>query len=152
MLIRRRPETVSSVFPFPTEIDRMFDRLIKSTFSGVSEPFAGAPDFLPALDVSETDKHINVKAELPGVDPDKIDVNVHDDVLTISGHKEESKETKEENFFHSERRFGSFMRRIQLPTAVEPEKINARFKNGVLTITLDKAASVQPRKVKIVTD
>jgi HSP20 family protein len=94
----------------------------------------------PTVDVSETDKEIHVTAELPGMSEKDIDVSLSGDNLVIRGEKKAEKEEKGEQFYRRETSFGSFYRTIPLPAEVEADKIEARYKNGVLRITLPKSA------------
>lgn len=104
-----------------------------------------------ALDVlEENDKYI-VNASVPGVKPEDIDVTVSDNVLTIKGETKEEKEVKEANYHLRERRVGSFMRSIALPSAVKSDAIEAVNEQGVLTLTLPKSEEVKPKKIAIKT-
>jgi HSP20 family protein len=111
--------------------------------TGVSWPKA------PAVDVAETDKAYEVTAELPGMNEDNIEVKLADDVLTIKGEKRDEKEEKKKDYYVSERRFGSFQRAFTVPAGVDVSKIEANFKNGVLTVTLPKSALAQKSEKKI---
>jgi HSP20 family protein len=106
----------------------------------------------PAVDVSETDKEIIVKAEIAGIDPADLDVSLSGDVLTIRGEKKQEKVEKEEGRHRVERVFGSFTRSFTLPVPVQEDKVEASFKNGLLTLTLPKAESVQKKSIKINVD
>ena len=104
---------------------------------------------MPAVDVTETDKTYEINAELPGMDEKNIEVKVADDVLTIKGEKREEKEEKNKDYYLSERSFGSFQRSFQVPNGVDTDKIEASFKNGVLTVTLPKSTEAQRAEKKI---
>jgi HSP20 family protein len=104
---------------------------------------------MPAVDVSETDKGYEIKAELPGMEEKNIEVKLADGVLTIKGEKQEEKETKEKDYYVQERSFGSFQRTFQVPDNVDTNKIEANFKNGVLTVNLPKTAEAQKPAKKI---
>ena len=104
---------------------------------------------MPAVDVTETDKAFEIIAELPGMDEKNIEVKVADDVLTIKGEKREEKEEKNKDHYVSERSFGSFQRSFQVPSGVDTDKIDASFKNGVLTVTLPKSTEAQKAEKKI---
>ena len=104
---------------------------------------------MPAVDVTETDKAYEINAELPGMDEKNIEVKVADDVLTIKGEKREEKEEKNRDYYLSERSFGSFQRSFQVPNGVDTDKIEASFKNGVLTVTLPKSTEAQKAEKKI---
>jgi HSP20 family protein len=104
----------------------------------------------PAVDVRETRDNVIVKADLPGMEKEKISVSIHDGVLTLKGEKKEESETKGENFFRAERAYGAFYRAISLPTVVDEEKAKAVYKNGVLELTLPKTeAKDSSRKIEI---
>lgn len=131
-----------------SEMDRLFDRFFGGMWS--DEPgLSTGLGFLPSLDVSETEKEITVRAELPGVDPKDLNITISGQTLTLSGEKQESVERKDENFFHSERRFGSFRRTVQLPTPVDSEKVNAEFKNGVIHIRMEKVQAAIPKRITV---
>ena len=104
---------------------------------------------MPAVDVTETDKAYEINAELPSMDEKNIEVKVADDVLTIKGEKREEKEEKNKDYYLSERSFGSFQRSFQVPNGVDTDKIEASFKNGVLTVTLPKSTEAQKAEKKI---
>jgi HSP20 family protein len=103
----------------------------------------------PAVDVSEDDNAITVKAEVPGCKSDDIDVSVQGNTLTISGEKKHEEEKKEKGYYHFERASGSFRRDITLPADVDPSKVDASCKDGVLTLVLPKEAKARAVKVKI---
>jgi HSP20 family protein len=104
----------------------------------------------PAVDIVEQDKTYEVTAELPGMDEKNIEVKVANGMLTIKGEKKEEKEEKRKDYYHSERRYGSFERRFQIPEGVDTGKIDASFKKGVLTVMLPKSPEVQATEKKIV--
>ena len=102
-----------------------------------------------ALDVAEeADKYI-VKASVPGVKPEEVEITVTDNVLTIKGETKEDTEIKEENYHLRERRYGSFMRSATLPAPVNADKIEAVHENGVITLTLPKSETVKPKKIEL---
>ena len=103
----------------------------------------------PALDIAESDNEITVKAEVPGCKVEDIDISVHGNTLTISGEKKAEEEKKEKGYYHLERSYGSFRREVSLPGDVDPEKVEASCKNGVLTVTLPKSEKEKAVKVKI---
>ncbi len=102
-----------------------------------------------AVDVYEKDSNIIAEMNLPGIDPNNIDVSVEDDHLRISGSREESKEEKKKHYFSKEIRRGSFERIVRLPSAVQKNKVSAEYKNGELRITLPKAAETKTSKVNV---
>jgi HSP20 family protein len=105
--------------------------------------------FIPSLNVSEDDKHIEVTAELPGMDEKDIEVNVSNDFLTIKGEKKIEQEEKGKNYYRVERSFGSFHRAVPLSAEVDENKVQAAFKKGVLKITLPKKTPQQAQTKKI---
>jgi HSP20 family protein len=113
------------------------------------EDFPFAEPTWPALDVAERDDAVEVKAELPGVKPQDIELTMQGNTLVISGQKKEETEQKEKNFYRSERRYGSFRRTIPLPAGVDAAKIDASHKDGVLTILLPKSEQAKPKKITV---
>ncbi|HET7848769.1 MAG TPA: Hsp20/alpha crystallin family protein [Pseudolabrys sp.] len=151
---RRHP--LSEWNPFETvrrEIDRMFDDLWRFPFvssPGVSPPASGMRTAgAPAVDVVEKPGEFQITAELPGIDEKNLEVKCADGVLTIKGEKSEEKEESKQDYYLSERRFGSFQRSFRIPESVDPEKIDASFKNGVLTLKLPKSPEAQKSERKI---
>jgi HSP20 family protein len=132
------------------EVDRLFDRFLEEPF-GMLPAWAHSGNWMPAVDLSETDTHITVQAEVPGIDPRNIDVSVSGNILTLSGTKSESSERSERGVQYSERRFGSFRRRIDLPADVNADDVEAQHRNGVLTIRLKKVHTHRARRVQIKT-
>jgi len=140
------------------EIDRLFDNFHLGTWRGAPggmfhvEPFWRGEATLgkvPAVDIAERERAYEVAAELPGMDEQNIDVKFANGVLTIKGEKQEEKEEKKKDYYLSERRFGSFQRCFAVPDGIEADKIEASFKNGVLTVMLPKSAEAQKSEKKI---
>ena len=127
---------------------RNFDQLWDSLFGRGLEGRVGG-EWLPSLDLAETDNELVVKAELPGMDPKDIDISLSDGMLTIKGEKKQEKEEKKSDYHFVERSYGAFTRSIQLPKQVQREKINASYKNGLLRITLPKSEEAKKKEVKI---
>lgn len=98
---------------------------------------------VPKIDIKDTKSHLIVRAELPGMKEEEVDVEIADGVMTISGHKEEEKEVEGEGYFHKESHSGEFSRSFSLPSEIKAEKADAEMKNGILTIKLPK---IEPRK------
>lgn len=103
----------------------------------------------PAVDVIDEKDRIIVKAELPGMNKDDIDITVEDGVLTIKGEKKRETEIKKEGYYHLERRYGSFHRVIDLPDEVDENKVKATYKDGVLEINLPKKEETKRAEKKI---
>jgi len=106
-------------------------------------------DYLPAIDVAQTDKEVTVTAELAGMDQKDIELTLDKDILTLRGEKKQQNEHKDAKCFHRECSYGSFARSIQLPATVEQDKVKAEFKKGILTIHLPKAEAETPKAKKI---
>jgi HSP20 family protein len=108
-------------------------------------------EWMPAFDVSETDKELIVKGEVPGMDKKDINITVSDGMLTIRGEKKHEKKEENEQYHHVERRYGAFSRTMRLPHEVEADKVDATYKEGVLSIRLPKSEAVEPKKIEIKT-
>jgi HSP20 family protein len=135
---------------FRTEMDRLFDSFFVGGLPAWSErawpSFAG---WEPPVDVEETEKEVFVRAEVPGMKADDIDLSIHDNTLVISGEKKETEERKEGGYVYQERRYGSFRRQVSLPSAVDAETVSAEYKDGVLHVTLQKSQEALPKKIKV---
>jgi HSP20 family protein len=116
---------------------------------GLPSLFSEEATFTPAFDVSETDKELIVKTEVPGMDKKDININLSDGILTITGEKKQEKEDKNESYHSVERRYGKFSRSMRLPFEVEVDKVDATYKDGVLKITLPKSEAAKPQKIEI---
>lgn len=127
------------------DIDELWERFFREL--STIEPFR--QEWVPSLDVSETENNIVVKAELPGIDPKEIDISLTDDLLTIKGEKKQEKEEKDENYHRVERSYGAFTRSLRLPQEVRSEKIEANYKDGILKITLPKSEEAKRKEIKI---
>jgi HSP20 family protein len=124
-------------------MDRMFDRVldIDTSWQPVSWDLA--------LDVAETPDEFLVKASVPGINPDDLEITYTDNVLTIKGETKAEKDIKEEQYHLRERRYGSFSRSIALPSKVKAESIEANYDAGVLTLKLPKAEETKPKRISI---
>ena len=103
----------------------------------------------PALDVYDQKDDLIVKAEIPGLSKEEIDISLEGNMLTIKGEKRKEEEVKEEDYYRSERAYGAFSRSIELPAAVQTDRVNASFKNGVLEIRLPKTEEAKKNVVKV---
>lgn len=126
-------------------LDRMFDDRPIRLFPA----FGGGEQGYFPVDLLDTKEAIVVKASLPGVKPEDIDISVTGDVLTLKGESKEDQETKAENYYRRERRHGVYMRQFTLPGEVDAEHADAAFEDGVLTLRLPKAESVKPKTIKV---
>lgn len=125
---------------------RFFDRFFEDF--GLPEP-ADDRQWFPTIDVSETDDHVIVRAEVPGMDKKDINITMSEGLLTIQGEKKQEKEEEKENYRFVERRYGSFSRTLRVPVGVDADKIEAGYKDGVLKIAIPKSESEKSRKIEI---
>ena len=102
-----------------------------------------------AVDMIETKDDVVVKASVPGIKPEDIDISLSGDTLTIKGETKSEEKVEKANYIRQERRFGAFQRTLSLPTTVEADKAKAEFEHGVLTLTLPKAEAVKPKTIKV---
>jgi len=126
-------------------MDRLFDDAFTRPFS-VRDGWTMAS---PAIDMYQTDNEVVVKASIPGLKAEDVQINVSGDVLTLKGEVKQEEERQDKAWHIREHRFGSFERSIGLPTDVKSDKADAMFENGILTITLPKADEVKPRTINI---
>ena len=106
--------------------------------------------WMPPVDIFQTNEHeLVLKAELPDMSRDDIDINIENFVLTVKGEKKSSSEVKDEQYHHVERRYGSFSRSFSLPTTVDPNRVSAEYKHGVLTVKLPLREEAKPRSIKV---
>ena len=143
LLMRRDP------FEVPT-VNRLFTQLLNEPFFGEMKAMAPTIDEgTLALDVSEDDKNVFVRASLPGFKREDVSLEIHDGVLTIKAEHSEETESKTERYYRKERRFGSMSRRLALPSTVVEDSTKAELKDGVLTLTMQKVEKELPKKIKI---
>ena len=140
-ILRRRNSGLSRLH---NEMDDLFGGF----FRGLDTPFTGYRAW-PAIDVAEQENAIVVRAEVPGCKAEDIEISVFNNTLTISGEKKLAEEKKEKGYSYTESTYGSFKRELKLPTHVDPRKIDAACKDGVLSITLPKAEKSKAVKVKV---
>jgi HSP20 family protein len=153
------PSAAGTWLDFRQEFERLFDRFSDGIDSVALQPFTAMQrwfepingKFTPlAVDVAESENNYTITAELPGVAEDEVDVSVHDDMLVIAGEKQQEADQKSSNRYISERSYGAFRRIFSLPRGTDAEKIEANFRNGILKITVPKAAEKQEsRKVEV---
>jgi HSP20 family protein len=130
----------SPIFGLRREIDRLFD----DTFA------RDGYNWSPAVDIKESNNDLRVDLELPGLQPEDVEITAENGILTIRGEKRGERKEGEENRYHLvERTYGSFMRSFTLPKGVDEDQINADFENGILSIRIPKTALPQPKKIQI---
>lgn len=141
-----------TVIPFERlwDIRREMDRLIDSADVGQTQT-NGQAMWVPPMDVVEDGDALRCQLEVPGLSVEDLDIRVESNVVTIAGEKksQQNAPTKEGGFRHYERRYGRFERSFTIPQGIEPDKVSARYDNGVLTVVLPKAERAKPRRVAI---
>lgn len=143
-----RPEY--SMARLRNEMDQVFDRFMRDPFAFPwGEDSTTALAWGPQIDLSETEKELTIKAELPGIEPKEVEINVVGNVLTLRGEKKQEHEEKKRDYHYVERQYGSFHRSIPLPTYVNADKVDAHYKNGVLTITLEKRPEARAKRIEV---
>jgi len=130
------------------EVERLFDDF-GMRFGANANDTAG--NLTPRMDVAETDKAIELTAELPGLEEKDVDINLADNVLTIKGEKKSEKEQKDKNFRLVERNYGSFFRSFELPAGVKGDAIQASIAKGVLTVKIPKPEPTATKKIEVKT-
>jgi len=132
-----------------TSLREAMDRLLE-------ESFVRPPRFWPEprtgtvpIDMYQTKDNVVVKASLPDVKPEEVDITISGDILTIKGEHKEEQETKDKDYFCRECRYGAFSRSVTIPVEVKSDKAEAVFENGVLTLTIPKAEKVKPKQIKV---
>jgi HSP20 family protein len=147
----------------PTEVRRLPSRLREHPLAWLREEFDDLLSrviqsgengwfplrFSPECDVAETDKAVEVRLEIPGIDAKDLDIRIRDNVLTVSGEKKEEKEEKGKTFYRSERRYGRFSRSVTLPCSVQDDKTEARYRDGVVRISMIKAPEAQAKRIEV---
>jgi HSP20 family protein len=133
-----------------SQMNRMFDEMLGNFSRRPERQVQGVTQWAPAIDVTTQNGNIVIRAELPGVKPEDVDITLQDNVLTISGERKAEQEEERGGYYVRERRYGSFSRSFTLPQGTDESKINARYENGVLELTVEGAAAVQePKRIQI---
>jgi len=127
----------SGLFP---SLERDFDGLFGSLASN---------DFAPQISCKSDEKQLTIKAEIPGIDEKDVELTIQDDILTIKGEKKKEQEVKDDDYYFSECKYGSFDRSIRIPDDTNIDKATATFKNGVLEITMPKKEEKKPKKINV---
>lgn len=157
----RRQEDGDPFMPFRRQMNRLFDDFLTGPMWPRFPMAVPAPALevvvAPQIEVSETDKEIRVTAELPGIDPGNVEVSLTDDVLTIRGEKQQEQKQGQEqgrDYHLTERSYGTFARYLRLPFRTDPGKIQASFKDGVLTVVIPKPEEMQQKmhRIPVATD
>ena len=133
------------------EMDNLFERFLGEGWgpSTMMENWPARFGMGPRIDMSETENELVVKAELPGVDPKDVDIRVEGNMLTIRGEKRQEKDERHKDFHRVERQYGGFQRTIHLPSSVDSNKVDASYKDGVLSITIGKRPDAKAKKITV---
>ena len=132
------------------DMDSLFDRFFRDPWSwGDSDSPASGLMNMPRTDLADTENEVTVTMELPGVDPKNVDISITGDVLTVRGEKKEEKKERKKNYHYVERQHGSFHRSVQLPSTVDPSKVDATFKDGVLSVSVAKNPEAKPKRITV---
>ncbi len=155
-LVRWQPrESViwpGDLFDELTGLRRLFDQPFESFFGLTpSRSSNGETLWRPVVEISETKDALVVKAEIPGVKPDDIQISVEGDTLTVSGERKQEKSVEEEGYTRTERAYGSFERRIALPPTVNVDGVKASYTSGVLEVRLPKKEEAKPKRIPVQT-
>ena len=144
-----RWEPFSDLMSLREAMDRLFEESFVRPTSRFLAPY-GAGDL--ALDIYETDNDLVVTAAVPGVKPEEVDISITGDTLTIKGETKCETKVEKANYLRQERRYGAFTRTVAIPMPVQADKAEAKFKDGVLTVTIPKAEEVKPKVIKVKTE
>ena len=144
-LIRWNP--ARDMFSFRHQMNHLFNDVFRPVVRGDEELFMW--NQYPTVDIYDNDEHIVIKAELPGIDKKDIVIDVKDGVLTLKGERSSDNEIKEEKYYCRERTFGKFERVFRIPADVDPEKIRADYKDGILKIDIPKSEEQQPKQITV---
>lgn len=139
----------SDLFAELAGLRRMFDQPFESLFDLMPMRLANGESWRPAVDVAETKDAFVVKAEIPGVKADDIQINLEENTLTLTGERKREKSVEEEGYARIERAYGTFERKILLPPTVDVEAVKASYANGILEIRLPKKEEAKPKRIPV---
>jgi HSP20 family protein len=153
-MTKREPETMPSRFPTSLdEMERWFEDVFRRPFFAPTWmpriKFPELGEMAPSVDIYEEGGDIVLKAELPGMKKDEIDVNIAGDTVTISGEKKAEEKVERKDFYRLERSFGSFTRKLRLPAEIQPDKAKASFHDGVLEVRIPKTEAAKEKTKKV---
>jgi len=131
-----------------TTLQDQINRLFNEAFDRTSEE-GSLTTWAPAVDIYETEHELVVKADIPDIKPDELDIRVENNILTIRGERKFEKKVKDDNYLRVERSYGSFSRSFSLANTVNAEAIKADYKNGVLTLSIPKREEAKPKQIKV---
>jgi len=146
-IVKWRPIREWNPFAEMLDLENRLNRFLGFTLG--KQTGTGVVSWSPSVDVYREGDNFVLKSELPGLTKDDIDISIQDNIVTLKGTKKEEKEVKEENYYHSERTFGTFERSFELPSNIDRSKVNATFKYGILNVTLPVSEESKPKQIKI---
>ena len=129
-----------------SEMDRIWDRFSRDVSSSTFKQ-----DWNPSLNLAETEDSLVAELEVPGINPEDINVSVTGEMLTVTGDKKQEANREGKNYHVAERVYGKFSRSVRLPTAVDPDRVQARYKDGILWISMGKTAAVKSKRIEVET-
>jgi HSP20 family protein len=133
-----------------SQMNRMFNEMLGNVTRSPGRQLEGATEWAPAVDATEKDGNLIIRAELAGVKPEDVDISLHGNVLTISGERKAEQEEERGGYYIRERSYGSFSRSFTLPQGTDESKVRARYEHGVLEVTVEGAAVVEePKRIQI---
>ncbi|MBI3989595.1 MAG: Hsp20/alpha crystallin family protein [candidate division NC10 bacterium] len=139
-----RWDPFADLFDFRREMDRLMDTFFGRTSTGLAQAA-----WAPAVDIYETKDALVVKAELPGVKPEEVEISIVGNTLTLKGERKQEAEVNEQGYYRLERSYGSFQRALELPSVVDANTVKATYKDGLLEIKLPKKEGAKPKEIKI---
>lgn len=144
-----RYEPFRNLVTVQDRMNRIFEEAFRGAPRGTEEEWALGGAWAPAVDIYEHEGNLVLKAELPGIDPKDVDVQVENNVLTLRGERKFDSEVKREEYHRVERAYGTFSRSFTLPNVIDTGKIKAEFKDGVLRVTLPQREEAKPKQISI---
>jgi HSP20 family protein len=129
------------------QLQRRMSRLFQNAFGREPGPWQGG--VYPLVNISESQDHFQIRAELPGVKPEDLDITIKDNSLVLRGERKIPEEDKNANYHRRERESGFFRRVVRLPSPIDANKVEAACKDGILTVTLAKPEEVKPRQIQV---
>jgi len=139
-----RWDPVRELDSLQSDMNRLFDGFFQGRAGN-----GGGRRWIPAMDLVETDEHLVLRGDLPGLSEEDVEIEIKDNVLTVSGERKAEHEERSEGFYRVERAFGSFSRSLTLPRGVESDKVSAKFDRGVLEVRIPKPEERRPTRVQI---
>jgi HSP20 family protein len=153
---RKETKKVMGLSPFrgfwdmQSQMNRMFNDMLGNLSRSPARQLEGVSEWAPAVDATTKNGDLIIRAELPGVSPEDVDISLQNNVLTIRGERKAEQEEERGGYFIRERRYGSFSRSFSLPQGTDESKVHARFDHGVLEVTVEGAGAVEePKRIQI---